>query len=205
MARFPIDSDDDVDKARSHLPALKAGYTYTDNAGGSQIDAANRIAEYLLYTNVQLGAGYSVCAQSARRVQEGKEAAMKLLNAASLDEIVFEGSSTGNMDTLMKRMGADGEIGSGDEIVVMAGEHEATANNGLWKKLAARHGIEIKYWRATSTSPDKPFSITHKTQDLVPLISQRTRIVAFSACLNIGMSVLWQSIRFGGASWAVTS
>lgn len=116
----------DVDKARSHFPALKTGYIYADNAGGSQIpqDVVNRITDYLLYSNVQLGAGYSVCAQSARRVQEGKEAAMKLLNATSLDEIVFGGSSTGNMDALMKRLEAEGEIGSGDEIIVMAGEHE---------------------------------------------------------------------------------
>ncbi|KAL4257695.1 Pyridoxal phosphate-dependent transferase [Pleurotus pulmonarius] len=180
----------DVDKARAHFPALKTGYIYADNAGGSQVpqDVVNRIADYLLYSNVQLGAGYSVCAQSLRRVQEGKEVAMKLLNAASLEEIMFGGSSTANMDTLMKRMEAEGGIGSDDEIIVMAGEHEA--NNGLWKKLAARHGIEIKYWQATPTSRDNPFSITHKTQDLLPLISRRTRIVAFSACSNILGSII---------------
>ncbi|KAG5220000.1 pyridoxal phosphate-dependent transferase [Salix suchowensis] len=195
----------DVDRARSHFPALKTGYIYADNAGGSQIpqEVVNRIADYLLYSNVQLGAGYSVCAQSVRRVQEGKEAAMALLNATSVDEIVFGGSSTGNMDALMKHLEAEGEIGPGDEIVVMAGEHEGvqmawlenrylpcTANNGLWKKLAARHGIEIKYWQATPTSRDNPFSITHKTEDLLPLISHRTRIVAFSACSNILGSII---------------
>lgn len=66
----------------------------------------------------------------------------------------------------------------------------STANNGLWKKLAARHDIEIKYWQATPTSRDNSFSITHKTKDLLPLISQRTRIVAFSACSNILGSII---------------
>ncbi|KDQ32494.1 hypothetical protein PLEOSDRAFT_1098495 [Pleurotus ostreatus PC15] len=99
---------------------LKTGRIYVDNAGGSQIpqDVVNRIADYLL------GAGYWVCAQSVRRVQEGKEAATILLNATSLDGIVFEGSSTANMNVLMKRLEAEGEIGSGDEIIVMAGENE---------------------------------------------------------------------------------
>ncbi|KAF7439705.1 hypothetical protein PC9H_000041 [Pleurotus ostreatus] len=91
---------------------LKTGRIYVDNAGGSQIpqDVVNRIAE--------------TCLVQAIGVQEGKEAATKLLNATSLDGIVFEGSSTANMDVLMKRLEAEGEIGSGDEIIVMAGEHE---------------------------------------------------------------------------------
>ncbi|KAG9227061.1 hypothetical protein CCMSSC00406_0008261 [Pleurotus cornucopiae] len=68
-----------LDKARSHFPAQKTGYIYADNAGGSQIpqDVANRIAAYLLYSNVQFGAGYSVCVQSGRSGRGGCDEAVE--------------------------------------------------------------------------------------------------------------------------------
>lgn len=47
----------DIDKARSHFPALRDGYIFADSAGGSQClkDVADRVSDYLLNTNVQLG------------------------------------------------------------------------------------------------------------------------------------------------------
>ena len=47
----------DVEKARSQFPALKDGYIFADNAGGSQClkDVADKVYDYLLFTNVQLG------------------------------------------------------------------------------------------------------------------------------------------------------
>lgn len=47
----------DVDSARSAFPILKSGYIFADNAGGSQClkDVADRVTDYLLNTNVQLG------------------------------------------------------------------------------------------------------------------------------------------------------
>ncbi|KAJ8701138.1 hypothetical protein PTI98_004095 [Pleurotus ostreatus] len=38
------------------------------------------------------------------------------------------------MDVLMKRLEAEGEIGSGDEIIVMAGEHEEEACCSAWHR-----------------------------------------------------------------------
>jgi selenocysteine lyase/cysteine desulfurase len=48
----------DVAKARSQFPALKDGFIFADNAGGSQClkDVADKVYDYLLNTNVQLGA-----------------------------------------------------------------------------------------------------------------------------------------------------
>lgn len=47
----------DIAKVRAQFPALKDGYIYGDNAGGSQClqDVVDRISDYLLKTNVQLG------------------------------------------------------------------------------------------------------------------------------------------------------
>ena len=48
----------DIKAVRSTFPALASDFLYGENAGGSQCltDVAARISDYLLNTNVQLGA-----------------------------------------------------------------------------------------------------------------------------------------------------
>ncbi|KAF8997914.1 pyridoxal phosphate-dependent transferase [Cyathus striatus] len=177
-----------VAKARSHFPALDSGYIFADNAGGSQAakEVVDRISDYLLNTNVQLGADYSVSVVSTKRVLvDGPTEAAKLFNAQSPDEVVFGSSSTLNLENLAR--GLEPTIQAGDEFIV-TGEHEA--NVGPWKKLAARRGAVIKHWKATPISADNPYSIKLKIEELLPLISSRTRIVAFTACSNILGSIV---------------
>ena len=47
----------DIAKVRAQFPALEGGYIFADSAGGSQClkSVAERISDYLLNTNVQLG------------------------------------------------------------------------------------------------------------------------------------------------------
>ena len=114
-------------QARSHFPALNSGYIFADNAGGSQAakEVVDRISDYLLNTNVQLGADYSVSVLSTNRVlSEGPNEAAKLLQAKSPDEVVFGSSSTLNLENLSR--GLDNDIQPGDEFIV-TGEHE-----GMW-------------------------------------------------------------------------
>lgn len=114
----------DVTKARSHFPALRSGYIFADNAGGSQAsqEVIDRISDYLSNTNVQLGADYSVSVESTRRVLvQGPTEVAKLFNARSPDEIVFGSSSTLNLENLAR--GLEQDIQSGDEFIV-TGEHE---------------------------------------------------------------------------------
>jgi selenocysteine lyase/cysteine desulfurase len=59
------------------------------------------------------------------------------------------------------------------------------ANVGPWKKLAARSGAIVKYWKATPTKESNPYSVALQLEDVLPLITPRTRIVAFTACSNI--------------------
>ncbi|PPR07857.1 hypothetical protein CVT24_005594 [Panaeolus cyanescens] len=178
----------DVEFARSQFPALKDGFIFADNAGGSQaaVEVVNRISDYLLNTNVQLGADYSVSVQSTRRVLvDGPTEGAKLFNAASADEIVFGSSSTLNLENLAR--GLENGISQGDEFIV-TGEHEA--NVGPWKKLALRRGAVVKHWKPRPSNPKNPYSIKHYVEDLIPLISEKTRIVAFSACSNILGSIV---------------
>ncbi len=114
----------DIDKARSQFPALKSGFIFADNAGGSQtaVGVADRVYDYLMNTNVQLGADYSVSVLSTQKVTiQAPEDAAKLINAASPDEIVFGSSSSANMENLARSL--DNDIQQGDEFI-LTGEHE---------------------------------------------------------------------------------
>jgi len=178
----------DVDYVRSQFPALKSDFIYADNAGGSQValNVADRIYEYLLNTNVQFGADYSVSVESTRRVmEEAPEAAKKLFNANHPDEIAFGASSTMHLENLAR--GMDNAIQEGDEFI-LTGEHEA--NVGPWKKLAARRGAVVKNWTPTPSSPNNPYSVSYKIENLLSLIGPKTRILAFAACSNILGTVL---------------
>ncbi|TFK34053.1 pyridoxal phosphate-dependent transferase [Crucibulum laeve] len=178
----------DISKARSNFPILSTGYIFADNAGGSQVakEVVDRITDYLLNTNVQLGADYSIAVQSTKRVLvDGPHEAMKLFNAASPDEIVFGSSSTLNLVNLAR--GLENDIQPGDEFIV-TGEHEA--NVGVWKNLAVRRGAIVKFWKHRQISEENPYAVALRVEDLIPLISSKTRIVAFTACSNILGSIV---------------
>ncbi|KAF8961498.1 pyridoxal phosphate-dependent transferase [Flammula alnicola] len=150
-----------VEQARSHFPPSPPAAK----------EVVDRISDYLLNTNVQLGADYSISVQSTQRVLvDGPREAAKLFNAQSPDEIVFGSSSTLNLENLARAL--ESGIQSGDEFIV-TGEHEANA--GPWKKLAARKGAIVKLWKPSPTVPENPYS---------------TRIVAFTACSNILGSIV---------------
>jgi selenocysteine lyase/cysteine desulfurase len=114
----------DTSKIRSNFPAFTKypDFVFGDNAGGSQIlkDAADRVYDYLINTNVQMGSDYMITS-TKRCMTEAQIEAAKLFNAASPDEIVFGGSSTQNIDNLAR--GLEHDMKSGDEIIVTT-EHE---------------------------------------------------------------------------------
>ncbi|KAH7922542.1 PLP-dependent transferase [Leucogyrophana mollusca] len=177
----------DIDKVRTSFPALKSGYIYGDNAGGSQAvqGVIDRITDYLSNTNVQLGADYSIGVQSNQRVAEGAASAAALFNAGSVDEVGFGPSSTMLFENLARAL--ENDIQAGDEFIITE-EHEA--NNGPWKRLAARRGAVLKYWRPTPTSSENPYSVGYKIDELLPLVTSKTRIAAISACSNILGSIV---------------
>ncbi|KAF8132449.1 pyridoxal phosphate-dependent transferase [Boletus edulis] len=172
----------DIAKVRAAFPSLRTGYIYADNAGGSQTaqPVIDNITDYLCNTNVQLGASYSMGVQSTQRVTDGSVAASLLFNAASVDEVGYGPSSTMVFENMARAL--DDDVHPGDEFII-TGEHEA--NNGPWKRLAQRRGAVVKYWRTVAVEEGNPYSLTYNTEDLVSLVSPKTRIVAITACSNI--------------------
>ncbi|EJF57324.1 PLP-dependent transferase [Dichomitus squalens LYAD-421 SS1] len=197
----------DIVAVRAAFPALASGYLYADNAGGSQClaTAAHAITDYLLNTNVQLGADYSVSVVSTQRVAAGAEAARELFNAESADEVAYGSSSTMLVENLARAV--EGDVLEGEEIVI-TGEHESNA--GPWKRLAARKGATIKLWNATQLAayPNNTYAVGLQLDALLPLISAKTRVVAFTACSNILGSIIpvaeiVKAIRARGAELGV--
>ncbi|KAI0073584.1 PLP-dependent transferase [Panus rudis PR-1116 ss-1] len=179
----------DIDTVRVNFPSLaNSAFIFADNAGGSQClsSVVDRISDYLLHTNVQLGADYSVSVTSTDRVAQGVEAARQLLNASSVDEVGFGSSSTMVVENLARAIEADVHD---DEEIIITGEHEANA--GPWKRLAARKGLTVKVWHpAAAPGSDNPYAVSLLVEDLLPLITSKTRLVAFTACSNILGSVI---------------
>jgi selenocysteine lyase/cysteine desulfurase len=169
---------------RASFPALVAHptFTYGDNAGGSQIlgDAIDRMREYLVNSNAQMGSDY-LPASTERCMTLIQEHAAKLLGEGVLgSEVVFGASSSQNIENLARSL--EWDVKAGDEVVVMV-DHEANASP--WKKLAGRRGATVKVWKARRLRDDNTYSVGYDIEDLLPLISEKTRIVAMTACSNI--------------------
>ncbi|KZT51899.1 PLP-dependent transferase [Calocera cornea HHB12733] len=179
MAIAPLDP---LVECRPHFPALASDYIFGDSAGGSQClkTAVDEIADYLLNTNVQHGADYSVSVKATERVQQGVEATKIFVNAESSDEIVFGSSTTQLVENLAR---AYTDLEPDDEIVVTLTDHEA--NTGPWARLATRYNLKFNIWAPKPINPANPFSVSLVLDDLLPLLSTKTRIVAFTACSNI--------------------
>ncbi|KAI0760934.1 PLP-dependent transferase [Trametes elegans] len=178
-----------IQAVRSAFPALASGFLFADNAGGSQClaDVVSHISDYLLNSNVQLGADYPVSVTSTARVASGAEAARELFNAASVDEVVYGSSSTMLVENLARAIEADVQVG---EEIIITGEHESNA--GPWKRLAERKGAVIKLWNATHLAqyPDNPYAVGLQLDALAPLISAKTRLIAFTGCSNLLGSIV---------------
>ncbi|KPF41250.1 cysteine desulfurase-like protein [Rhizobium sp. AAP43] len=161
---------------RSQFPGLDRGWTFFDNAGGSQIlkGAVERINTFLYEKNVQIGGSYEVSQAAAAALYEARTAAMHLVNASRPEEIVFGNSTTALLQNLARAMHS--QLSEGDEIIITVSDHES--NIGPWDRLQER-GIVLKIW------PLNKDSLTLDLADLAPLMSDRTKLVCVTHCSNI--------------------
>jgi selenocysteine lyase/cysteine desulfurase len=166
----------DLDLVRSRFPALASDWTFFDNGGGSQIlgTVLDRMRDFLVTSNVQLGASYDVSLIASERLSAAHAAVATLVNAASPDEVIMGPSTTALLRTLSQSVG--GSLGPGDEIIVTTGDHEA--NIGPWLELE-RAGATIRFWEVDSDSGELV------VEDLTPLLGPRTKLVAMTHASNI--------------------
>lgn len=166
----------DLDYVRSQFPGLANGWTFFDNAGGSQIlkGAVERINTFLFDKNVQIGGSYAVSQAAAEALYEARTAAMNLVNARRPEEIVFGNSTTALLQNLARSMHS--QLSEGDEIIITVSDHES--NIGPWDRLQER-GVILKIW------PLNKQTLSLDLADLAPLMSDRTKLVCVTHCSNI--------------------
>ncbi|RTL22281.1 MAG: cysteine desulfurase-like protein [Burkholderiales bacterium] len=166
----------DLARIRSEFPALAAGTVFLDNAGGSQVLArvADRVRDYLLHDNVQLGASYAASQQAGERVLSARRAVAEMVHSAHDDEVVMGPSTTALIGTLVEAQRPG--LRPGDEVVVTESDHEA--NIGAWVRLADA-GVVVRTWRVDVDS------LNLRLQDLDALLGPRTKWVAMTQASNI--------------------
>jgi cysteine desulfurase family protein (TIGR01976 family) len=165
-----------LDKVRKEFPSLNSDWIFMDNAGGSQIlqKVMDRLNDYLLTSNVQLGASYYLSEKAGERVSNANKMMAELINANSADEIIMGSSTTMLLRQLALSM--SNILKKGDEIIVTDCDHEA--NIGAWRNLEV-YGIKIKEWKLNQDD----FQL--HLDDLEKLVTERTKLVALTNCSNI--------------------
>jgi cysteine desulfurase family protein (TIGR01976 family) len=161
---------------RAEFPALaRAGeFVFFDNAAGAQVpqavlDAVNR---HLLEHNVQRGGRYPQSIAVDAAISSGRSSIAMLLNARRSEEVALGMNATSFIRTISLAVGQS--LGQRDEIVVTDFDHEA--NIATWLALAP-FGAKFRWWRVREDG-------NLHLQDLAPLLSERTRLVACSLASN---------------------
>ncbi len=168
----------DIQWVRDQFPVFQTAndMVFMDNAGGSQTvrHAMDAITSYLTHHDVQLGASYATSVKAAEKLQSATQAIQTYMNAEHLEEVVVGPSSTALVRVLSLCLAQGWQ--AGDEVIITEVDHEA--NRSAW--LALQHqGIVVKTWRI------RPESMTLDTEDLMALITDRTRLVCFTHVSNI--------------------
>lgn len=166
----------DLEFVRSQFPGLQNGWSFMDNAGGTQIvkGAVERMNDFLFNKNVQIGGSYEISLAAAQAVQAGREAVATLVNARRPEEIAFAPTTTVAMQNLARALRS--QLEAGDEIIVTVSDHES--NIGPWVGLE-EFGVTIKFWNLDRGS------LELRLEDLESLMTERTRMVAVTHVSNI--------------------
>lgn len=172
----PAEADFPADKLRMLFPALQRppGFIFFDNAAGAQIpqivlDAVNH---HLLECNVQRGGRYGKSREVDETIFRARESVAVLLNARDPSEIAFGMNATSFIRLVSLAIGQT--LGERNEIIVTELDHEA--NVATWLALE-RSGVKIRWWKVRDDA-------NLYVEDLAPLVSSKTRLVACTVTSN---------------------
>jgi cysteine desulfurase family protein (TIGR01976 family) len=162
---FPIET------VRAAFPALReaGSFVFFDNAAGAQIpDAAlDEINRHLVHHNVQRGGRYGRSVEVDRVVSEARAKIAAFLGADDPREVCLGMNATSFIRLVSLAIGQT-LTGDRDEIIVTDLDHEA--NIATWRALEGA-GATIRWWRMRDDG-------RLHVEDLAPLVSSRTRLVA---------------------------
>jgi cysteine desulfurase family protein (TIGR01976 family) len=169
-ARFPVEA------VRAAFPALTRAkeFVFFDNAAGAQVPqvALNAVNHHLLECNVQRGGRYAKSREVDETILRTRQSVADLVNAYDSSEIAFGMNATSFIRLVSLAIGQT--LGKRREIVVTDLDHEA--NVATWLVLE-QLGAKILWWKIRDDG-------TLHVDDLIPLLSSATRLVACTVASN---------------------
>lgn len=165
----------DVDYARGLFPPRCWDWSFFDNAGGSFVPESviERLTSYMRECQVQPGGPFGPGKDAQERMDLGHTKMASLIDTTP-DEVVIAPSTSINVYVLAKALRYGWS--EGDRIIVSDQNHESNA--GSWHRLAET-GIEVVVW------PVNPVTGRLSVDDLMPLLTDRTRLVTFPHVSNL--------------------
>ncbi|HZU23854.1 MAG TPA: cysteine desulfurase-like protein [Terriglobales bacterium] len=161
---------------RASFPALQKskGFVFFDNAAGAQVPqlVLDAVMTHLLERNVQRGGRYPQSEQVDATIDRARQSVATLLNARHPSEVAFGMNATSFIRLVSLAMAQD--LGERREIIVTDMDHEA--NVATWLALEPM-GVKCLWWRMREDG-------RLHVDDLVPLLSRRTRLVACTVTSN---------------------
>ncbi|MER9841508.1 cysteine desulfurase-like protein [Mesorhizobium australicum] len=159
-----------VERIRAMFPALqRAGdFIFMDNAAGAQIPQSvlDAVTNHLVSHNVQRGGRYGRSVTVDQSVANARTSVALLINAFTPAEICFGMNATSFIRLVS--LGIGQMLSERDEIVITDMDHDA--NIATWLALESA-GAKFKWWRMREDG-------NLHVDDLKPLVSDRTRLVA---------------------------
>jgi cysteine desulfurase family protein (TIGR01976 family) len=165
-----------IANVRAAFPALNRTprFIFFDNAAGAQIpqivlDAVNH---HLVECNVQRGGRYAKSREVDATIACARQSVADFVNARDPNEIAFGMNATSFIRLVSLAIGQT--LGSRNEIVVTDMDHEA--NVATWLGLE-RNGARFRWWNMREDG-------LLRVEDLAPLLSSKTRLVACTLTSN---------------------
>jgi cysteine desulfurase family protein (TIGR01976 family) len=171
-----LNADFPIETVRAAFPALTRppGFIFFDNAAGAQVpqtvlDAVNH---HLLECNVQRGGRYTKSREVDETIVRARQCVADLVNARDASEIAFGMNATSFIRLVSLAIGQT--LGRRNEIVLTDMDHEA--NVATWLALE-RNGAKFSWWKVRDDG-------NLHADDLIPLVSSTTRLVACTLASN---------------------
>ena len=163
-----------ISRVREAFPALRAaeGFVFFDNAAGAQIPdhALAEVNRHLVQFNVQRGGRYGRSVEVDRSIAVARSKIADFLGASDPREVCLGMNATTFIRQVSLAIGQSlGRARS--EIVVTDMDHEA--NIATWRALESGR-TKIRWWRMRDDG-------RLHVEDLKPLLTRRTRLVACTA------------------------
>ncbi len=164
----------DAAQIRSDFPSLALGTAYFDGPGGSQVPGvvAQAVAAAMTAGLCQRGATTATERRTESITVEARRAIADLVGGDPRG-VVFGRSMTQLTFDLARTLAQD--WGPGDEVVVTRLDHDADIRP--WVTAAERAGATVRW---LGFDP-----VTTELDDVRPLLSERTRLVALTAASNL--------------------